>query len=345
MPPTVPPVGDVALVQASALLPSLDIAVAVFDQGLSKSDDDRLRVFPTVRKAESLLLPVALAEALKNSGAWGVVRVVHSPDVYMPLILEGEILRADGVQLELQIRLRSADGEVLLDKVYRDEASAQDYAASTGEDAFADIYRAIANDVLLKTSVLSEQRRQMLSRLALMRFAADVSPASFERFLDRAPDGRFELRSFPAGGDPMLRRLDRIRRQDELFIDTVDQQYLDLRDEVSESYALWRRYSFELERFGDDYIAGAASRKSSARRGSFAAMQQDYARYRKVKVQEDDLGDLVTGFAGDSLETILEVDDGVFRLSGSVSERYGEWRKILARIYDLETGKLDDASR
>ena len=136
----------------------------------------------------------------------------------------------------------------------------------------------------------------------------------------------------------MLLRLSRVRRQDDLFIDAVDEQYADLRGEVEDSYALWREYNYELQRFGDDYRTSASERKSTARRGSFAAMQQVYASYRKVKIQEEDLRELVKGFSGESLETVLEVDDGVFRLSGSVQDRYAQWRKILTRINALETG-------
>ncbi len=138
----------------------------------------------------------------------------------------------------------------------------------------------------------------------------------------------------------MLLRLQRLRRQDELFIDTVDQQYKDLRDKVAESYALWREYSFELQRYGETYRNEAGDRKRTARRGSYAAMQQVYASFRKVKIQEEDLRNLVAGFTGESLETVLEVDDGVFRLSGSVEDRYREWRDILTRIDSLEKGGL-----
>ena len=67
-------------------------------------------------------------------------------------------------------------------------------------------------------------------------------------------------------------------------------------------------------------------------------MQQVYGSFRKVKLTEEDLEDLVAGFAGESLETVMEVDDGVVRLRGSVSDRYAEWRDILARIYALESG-------
>jgi hypothetical protein len=347
--PTVPEsatplVGDVSLRYADmpaarAPLP-LDIAIAVFDQGLQDPREGE-RVFPTVRKAESILLPVTLAAVLEESGAWGAVRVVHASDVHLPLLLDGKILRADGAELELEISLRGADGRRLFAKTYRDEATPADYPVAPGGEPFADIYRAISNDLLTLAATLDNKRRQTLTRLALMRFAADLSPASFERFLERSDEGFYALRSYPADDDPMFGRLARLRRQDDLFIDTVDEQYSDLGRQVAESYALWREYSFELQRFGDDYRASAADRKSSARRGSFANMQQVYASFRKVKIQEEDLRELVKGFSGESLETVLEVDDGVFRLSGSVQDRYDEWRKIVTRIYELETGAIE----
>lgn len=335
--PLAPPVGAVRLETTGMASVPLDLGIAVFDQGLDNRQDGA-RVFPTVRKAESLLIPVTLSNYLEDSGAWGAVRVVHSDDVFMPLLVEGEILRADGAVLELQLRLRAADGQLLLDRIYRDEANSDDYPVEPGKEPFEDIYRAMSNDLLRIGKSLTDSRRQTLQRLALMRFAAGLSPASFERFIAQREQGGYALVSFPADGDPMLQRLARVRRQDDLFIDAVDEQYSDLRGEVEDSYALWREYNFELQRFGDDYRSTAAERKLNARRGSYAAMQQVYASYRKVKIQEEDLRELVKGFSGESLETVLEVDDGVFRLSGSVQDRYLQWRQILTRINALETG-------
>ncbi|EAQ97831.2 hypothetical protein KT71_14714 [Congregibacter litoralis KT71] len=335
--PLAPPVGSVRLETTGMASVPLDLGIAVFDQGLDNRQDGA-RVFPTVRKAESLLIPVTLSTYLEDSGAWGAVRVVHSDDVFMPLLVEGEILRADGAVLELQLRLRAADGQLLLDRIYRDEANSADYPVKPGKEPFEDIYRAMSNDLLRIGKSLNDSRRQSLQRLALMRFAAGLSPASFERFIAQTEQGGYALVSFPADGDPMLQRLARVRRQDDLFIDAVDEQYSDLRGEVEDSYALWREYNFELQRFGDDYRSTAAERKLNARRGSYAAMQQVYASYRKVKIQEEDLRELVKGFSGESLETVLEVDDGVFRLSGSVQDRYLQWREILTRINALETG-------
>ncbi len=332
------PVGDVVLRERTVPI-DLDLAIAVFGDGLTNGEVDD-RVFPTIRKAETLLLPVTMASMIERSGSLAIVRVVHGTDVYMPLLLEGEILRADGAVLELQVTLRGADGRLLLSRTYRDEAGASDYPVASGTDPFDDLYRAVSNDVLSALEQLDDRERETLRRVALIRFAADLSPVTFERFLLEDSRGKLSLSSYPADDDPMLARLQRLRRQDELFIDTVDEQYGDLRDQVEESYALWREYAFELQRYGESYRASAADRKSSARRGSYAAMQQVYASYRKVKIQEEDLRGLVKGFGGESLETIMEVDDGVVRLSGSVDQRYAEWRRILGNIYDLETGGL-----
>jgi hypothetical protein len=167
---------------------------------------------------------------------------------------------------------------------------------------------------------------------------------TFERFIGSDDDGHLTLNGFPAADDPMLARLQRLRRQDDLFVDAADEQYSDLLDTVGESYNLWRAYAYELETYGASYRASAAGRRSDARRGSFAAMQQVYATFRKVKLQEEDLNDLVAGFGGEALETVMTTDDGVYRLSGSVESRYDQWREILSQIYSLETGLPSDAS-
>lgn len=339
----VPAVGDVPLQVVSPLSPVLDMAVVVFDQGVGESEDAQ-RVFPTVRKAESLLMPVTLARTLEASGAFPLVRVVHDGRITLPLVLTGEIIRADGAELELRLELRAADGDVLLNRRYRDVAQPSDYPVAEGEEPFADLYRAASNDVLRAVNALSVSRREHLQRLALLDFGAQMAPGTFSRFVEAGVDGRRQVVSYPAEGDPMLSRLQRIRRQDDLFIDTVDEQYSDLYDRVVLSYGLWREYSFELQRYGEDYREQAQERKRTARRGTFGAMQQVYASYRKVKIQEEDLRDLVAGFAGESLETVLEVDDGVIRLQGSVDERYAQWRSIMERIYGLESA-VPDAAR
>ncbi|MEE4277858.1 MAG: hypothetical protein V2I82_05230 [Halieaceae bacterium] len=330
-------------VPATAWAP--DIGVRVFD-GLQPaepgSDAATLPVaapaFPTIRKAETLLLPTMLARTLRASGAFGVVRVIPDASLRLPLRVSGEILQSDASILDLRITLHGADERVLFSQRYRDRATPADYPVSEGEEPFADLYRSVANDLRAVVADLSREELNGLSQLALMRFGADLSPTSFADYIDETAEGALRLLAYPAEGDPMLDRLRRLRRQDELFVDAVDQQYAELLDSVGESYDLWRAYVFELETFGESYRETAARRDIDARRGSYAAMQQVYASYRKVKLQEEDLRDIVDGFDGEALDTVISTDDGVYRMSGSVRERYEQWRGILSRIYRLEVG-------
>lgn len=331
------PVGSAVLATGPASDPPLDLAVVVFDSA-DPASGVAAPAFPTVRKAETLLLPVTLAQTLRDSAGFGVVRVVHADDVYLPLRLETSILTAEASVLELEVRLYGADEALLHEARYRDEALSQDYPVRAGSDPFADVYRAISNDVRAVVQALSPAYRQDLARLALLRFGARLAPASFSRYVEDDGQGGLALAAYPADDDPMLARLQRLQRQDDLFVDTVDEQYRQLSSRVGDSYDLWRSYVYELESYGSTYLQSAAQRDSRARRGSFASMQQVYATYRKVKLQEEDLQALVRGFDGEALETVIDVDDDVFRLSGSVAERYAQWRAILGRIYGLEVG-------
>ncbi len=314
-----------------------DIGVQVFTSA-STPEAGAAPAFPTVRKAETLLLPSLLARTLQAGGAFGVVRVVPDDSQRLPLLVSGEILASDLALLDLRITLRGADERVIFQQRYRDTAREADYPAQAGGEPFADLYRRVANDLRAAVEELSEAQLTTLSRLALLRFGAGLAPASFSAYIAEGEGGEVNLVAYPSEDDPMLARLRRLRRQDDLFVDAVDEQYGDLLDSVGESYDLWRSYVFELETYGASYRQSAAQRGSDARRGTFASMQQVYATFRKVKLQEEDLLDVVSGFDGEALDTVMEVDDGVFRLSGSVEERYRQWRDILTRIYRLESG-------
>ena len=340
--PGVPVVGEVSLRRRVAdpgvkEAGPLDIAVVVFDRGLDASAVASGDIFPTVRKAESILMPARLATHLEDSGYWGAVRVVHSQLDALPVTVSGEILQADGMSLLLALRATAADGSLLLERRYRDVAVSTDYPVAEDADPFDDLYRAISNDLAEIALSFGEQRRRELERIALMKFAKRLAPDAFADHLEQSADGRLVLRRFPASHDPMLGRLQRLRLQEYLFIDTVDQQYSDLRERVAASYNLLRQYNRELARYGEDYLGDVEQRERAGRRGSYAALQQVYGSFRKVKLQEEDMRELVRGFSGESLETVLAVDDGVVRLDGSVEQRYAQWRDLLARIYALES--------
>ena len=67
-------------------------------------------------------------------------------------------------------------------------------------------------------------------------------------------------------------------------------------------------------------------------------MQQVYSTYRSVRIQEQDLFELATGFDNETAPTVLSAGDRVVRLSGTLDQQYQEWRQLLGQIFALEYG-------
>jgi hypothetical protein len=135
----------------------------------------------------------------------------------------------------------------------------------------------------------------------------------------------------------MWRRVLRLQRQEHLFIDTADEQYRVLMEEFAPTYQLWRRYNRELLLHQESYRERVGQRENGARRGTFSAMQQSYGAFRAAKLQEQDLLELAEGFESEVTDTMLDIDDRVVRLRGSLREQYDEWHRILEEIFRLET--------
>lgn len=321
----------------SAEEPLLDVAVMVFDTGLDTlQQDDVDTVFAEVRKAESLFIPVQLRRTLEESGHWGVIRVVPERPDSSALTVSGKILHADGRDLVLSVRATDAAGREWLSRTYRGRTSVTDYPVTDGRDPFADVYHQVANDLQAVRSGSDATYIAALPDIALMRFAERLAPAVFSDYLERTGSGRIALTGFPAEGDTMLQRVQRLQRQENLFIDTVDEQYRVLVEDFAPTYHLWREYSRELLVYEEDYVARASQREIQGRRGTFSAMQQTYNTFRRAKVHEQDLYELATGFDNEVTATVVDVDDRIFRLQGSLREQFVEWRSLLERIFALE---------
>ena len=67
--------------------------------------------------------------------------------------------------------------------------------------------------------------------VADLRYAQELAPEVFSSYLAEE-NGRLKPNRLPADSDPMMARIARIRNQEALFIDTVDEQYVDLGDEL-----------------------------------------------------------------------------------------------------------------
>ncbi|PLW82720.1 hypothetical protein CWI75_09085 [Kineobactrum sediminis] len=325
---------------AQAPAETLDIALVSFDAGIPERSAglSRQGIFPDIRQAEARFIPVRLRQVLQKSNAWGVVRVLPEPQLAPELQIEGRIVHSDGRYLVVHVKVLDASGRAWLDAVYADESSAADYPVAMDTDPFIDLYRQLANDLLATFRGLSSEEVLRIRRLALLRQASALAPQAFGRFLQRDENGNYQLQGLPAEGDPMLARVQRIRNQEHLFIDTVDEQYVDLFQAMQPTYNLWRQYGREQALYRADYQRRLAQRDSAGARGSYAAMEQSYNAYRWSKIQQQDLEELARGFNNEVQPTVLDVSGSVVRLSGSLESQYDEWRRLLQAIFALESG-------
>jgi hypothetical protein len=133
-------------------------------------------------------------------------------------------------------------------------------------------------------------------------------------------------------------RVERIRNQEFQFIDSVDQQYSDLHQEMSTTYDLWRQYGRERAIYLEDYQARVANSDRQGRKGSFIALEQVYNAYKLGKIQDQDLKQLAKGFNNEVEPTVMNIQGKVFELNGSLDGQYAQWRSILRSIFALETG-------
>ena len=87
-----------------------------------------------------------------------------------------------------------------------------------------------------------------------------MSEDAFGGYLQQDEQGIYSVVRLPADGDPMIARVERIREQEHLFVDTVDEQYVEIYEEMAPTYSLWREYSGEQARYKEDYEARAQTK-------------------------------------------------------------------------------------
>jgi hypothetical protein len=135
----------------------------------------------------------------------------------------------------------------------------------------------------------------------------------------------------------MLLRIQNIKLRHHVFIDTIDEYYEALHQDMEAPYNLWRRYSRD-QTLEDLSEQRRMESQSAAEFGSFLALSQSYNRYMWAKLFAQEFMQLAASFNNEVAPAILELNRQVHGLSGPVDEQYGQWREILRQIFELETG-------
>jgi hypothetical protein len=349
-------VGDVNLIQAiqspsaSALL---EIGVRVFGTAQKEAEEYEIGdwVFDEIIQKETQFLPHLLKNTLVDSRQWGAIRVIPDRDPSLDLIVEGGIVQSDGETLELQIRAFDSSGREWLNKTYADQSIQEEYPESTRftlentfdainfVDPFQDIYNRIANDLVAVRTNLGEQTLRDLNLVTDMLYAGDLSPSDFSGTVKENEDGLLVIDRLPSLDDPMMARVADMKYRHHLFIDTVDEYYQTLYEDIQPAYVLWRRYSIdqitEIETSQQE-----ASQSDYGSSSGFLSLSQRYDRFKWSKIFEREFNDLAAGFNNELAPAFLELNSQVHGLTGTMEQQYREWRGILRRLFELENGEL-----
>lgn len=317
----------------------LNVSLRLFDSlsGKTSVTDSSLT---QLRSAESHYLPVVLKRTLEASGHWGAVRVLPEADPGAELNLVGTIIESNGVELVIHVKAVDASNRIWLDKTYSDLAVDYNYAVGLDEqpDPFQDGFNKIANDLAAARMALDQRGIEHLLETAMLRYSISLSPESFASYLQENDQGIVEITQLPHRDDPMYRRVNLIRAQEFAFTDAVDEHYEVLFQRMAETYGYWRRYSYELL-MGNRLLEGGGTGR--AKRGSFRAMEKVYKNYREWRMNEDALREITASFDQEITATVIEIEDRVINLGGSLTSQYTQWRRLLRDIYKAETGLPD----
>ena len=353
--------------QSMTLTPTdelLDIGIAPLDPNIPEDleEIDASLIVPDVRRAESNYMSFHLKETLEMTGNWGAVRVTPEATNTADLQIFGRILQSDGALLKLEISVIDSTGSQWFQRTYEDKASKFSYQKVI-EDPFQDIYNEIANDLLAERDNRTRDQILNIKTVANLKFASDLAPDAFGGYLTASKRGGMTINQLPASNDSIMERVYRIKEQEYLFVDTLDDYYSRFHRQMKPSYDQWRSYSYdeaitlrELEREArNDLITGAlliaggiaagsesdsyAGRigAASVTAGGIGAIKKGLEKRKESEIYEQGLKELNQSLGQELKPSILKIEGETIELAGTAQEQYTQWRQLLRDIYREET--------
>jgi len=346
----------------------LDVGVRLFDPNVPATTEqqEKDRVFPEVRKAESRYIPLVIRDTLEDTGQWGQVRVLPGDGTGMEVFVDGRILESTGRELRLQLVVSDATGRAWFNKVYEGEADTRAYkdGLSKPRDPFENVYNTFANDLLTARRALTREQRVDLRRVAELRFAADLAPYAFGSYLAKDRKGLYSAVRLPAEDDPVVQRMDRVRERDYALVDTLNEHYASFGGSMAEPYTQWRKANYEeLEAEAQakrealtrqvlgavaivgGIMAGEATGSSAGSAAATAAViggmyafKSGLDRRAEIKIHTESLKQLGDSFQSEVQPLVVDVEGRTLELKGSAEQQYAEWRQLLRELYENETG-------
>ena len=344
----------------------LDVGVVLFAHGVDESDDDAL-AYLNVRKSEAVWFTSQLKNTLDKSNSWGLVRALPSANSRLDLIVKGRLIQSDGERVILQIDAHDSGGNLWFSREYEQVASQYSYNPEVRwtDDPFQGLFTRIANDLFDHRESLSANQLRTIRATTKVLFAREFLPEAFGTYLVEDEQGIVSLVSIPSEDDPFMRKVDRIRSRNDLFLDVIQDYYRAFKSDMSSPYQEWRKLSYKevlkerqvREQARKEKIAGVvaiAGGVVAARTSRNGATQvagiagsiyganlfaRSFIKSEQALAHSETLREM-----GSSLElalepSVIDLQDRSVTLSGTVEDQFQDWRRILSRMFELEEGE------
>ena len=210
---------------------------------------------------------------------------------------------------------------------------------------------------------------ERISEIGDIRFAAELIPNVYNEYLVKDKKNIYQAQRLPDDDDAIMQRVYNIQEREFLLLDTLNEYYAQLYENISQPYEDWRKLSREdmityqelkksartRQLLGAAALLGAIasdgdSRASSTMRqmaiyGGMEAMRSGFGKASEAKIYKESMKELGTAFDSQAEPLIIELEGQTIRLTGNAQEKFLEWRKLLKQIYIDETGfQISDSS-
>jgi len=349
----------------------LDVGIARFEMGdLDEKEIEKQGTSETIRNAESHFIPYHLKSTLQQTGHWGAVRVVPDQAASVDLLINGTIVKSNGEKLKLRIRTVDAAGDVWLEKTYEMNIDERSYRGAVigQKDVYQPVYNRIANDLAALRSNVGQEETNRIRTISKMRFAADLAPDPFETYLEKDGD-RYRLSRLPADDDTMIARLMQIRDREYMYVDTLDEYYERFYQDMWPEYENWRKFNQteiealrEIKRSATQRIVGGVLLIAAAVAlevtevenvetlrdvlvlGGGAVVVDGIDVSKQGAIHRAGIEELSESFSADLDTIVVEFEGKQVELTGTTQEQFRQWRDLLRKIYQEETGFDSDVT-
>jgi hypothetical protein len=397
---------ETTLAQVQQTNPEAELLAArveTFDVGTLPEDPNLARgLSPEIRNAESHYFAVQLRNAMERSGHWGPVRVVPRDMRDGEVNVTGRIIESDGEILKLDIRAHDATGSEWFAKQYTSviDDKVYDKMRLQGLEPYQHLYNEIANDIAQHKQKIAPQKAGTIRKVAELRFGHDFAPKVYDGYLQIAPDAakkedegfgrfisffdktpdapsapRFQIVRLPAENDPVIERVNRIRAREDLLVDTLDQQYEGLANQLSPAYLQWRRARLqevnairESDRLNNRkqgeavalaVLGTVAAVAIGSQRGCYGcvtvgtavgatavaiaakhAMQAWEVAKGDTDMRKVTLEELGRSLTTEVQPTVIEIEGQTVELKGTIEQKMMQWSAILEQLRENEMGPI-----